>query len=183
MKILMKTRTPRRGISRTLEWAGLMLVALCLLAPSRTEAAGSWTRLASDAPGNVCLMLLLSDGSVMAFNNQPTFLGIPDGYGQGYYFLTPDSNGSYVNGSWTTDNSKMNDSRLWYSSQVLTNGSVFIAGGEYGSGGDTAELFDPLTSVWSKIPVPAGLINTGPSGDSENSGFRDSGSVMLPNGM
>jgi hypothetical protein len=188
MKILMKTETTRSGISRTLEWAGLMLVALCLLAPSRAEAVGSWTRLANNAQGNICLMLLLSDGRVMAANNpQSTFDGTPDGIGQGWYFLTPDSNGSYVNGSWTIDNSKMNDSRLWYSSQVLTNGRVFVAGGEWGTmsgvnpvtgnGYARAEVYDPLGDTWTQVSPPTSLLNP-----SASQGFSDSISEILPNG-
>jgi hypothetical protein len=98
-----------------------------------------------------------------------------------WYRLTPDIHGSYINGTWS-NNASMRDTRLWFSSQLLQNGKVFVAGGEYGTGGLTSELYDPIADSWSIINVPAGLIYTGPSGDAENSGFRDSGSRLLPNG-
>ena len=56
------------------------------------QAAGTWTPLANTAPGGVSLMLLLTDGTVMVQN----------GGGNAWYKLTPDSSGSYINGTWTT---------------------------------------------------------------------------------
>jgi hypothetical protein len=76
----------------------------------------------------------------------------------------------------------MNYTRLYYASDVLQNGKLLVAGAEIGSGGNTVELFDPVANSWSEIPVPGGLIYTGPSGDADNSGFRDPPSIMLPNG-
>jgi len=102
-------------------------------------------------------MLLLPDGTVMA----------ADG-GNSWFRLTPDLNGNYVNGSWTTLAS-MHDSRLYYSSQVLRDGRVFVAGGEYGTGHDSAEVYDPATNTWTYAPV-------------SGQGFSDSISKLLPNG-
>ncbi len=122
-----------------------------------TARAGTWTPLAQSAPGTVDLMLLLSDGTVMA----------ADG-GNSWFRLTPDLHGSYINGTWSTLAS-MNDSRLYYSSQVLRDGRVFVAGGEYGSGKGTAEVYDPVTDTWTYAPV-------------SGQGFSDSISKILPNG-
>src|SRR5208283_3267233 len=49
-------------------WLGLLLALLGLLAPGRAGAVGTLTPLATTAPGQVGLMRLLSDGTVMAQN-------------------------------------------------------------------------------------------------------------------
>src|SRR6185295_10266282 len=95
--------------------------------------------------------------------------------GKGWYRLTPDATGSYVNGTWTTL-TNMHDSRLYYATQVLKDGRVFVAGGEYGTGGSHAEIYDPQTNVWTQIDPPATLWNTG--ADS----FVDSISDILEDG-
>ena len=139
---------------------------------------GTWTQLNNSAPGNVALMLLLPDGTVMAAvlpNN---------GIGKAWFKLTPDIHGSYVNGTWTTLAS-MQCSRLWYASDVLRDGRVFVVGGEYGTGTTNAEVYDPSSDTWTGIPIPAGLItmnNTTNSDGSNNAGFSDSISKILPNG-
>jgi hypothetical protein len=139
-------------------WTALALGAWAVLAPWRTEAVGTWVALANNAPGPVALMLLLSDGTVMAQGSGANV----------WYRLTPDSHGSYVNGSWTTIQA-MNDSRTFYSSDVLRDGRVLVAGGEYGTGGAKAEVYDPVANSWTATPV-AGV------------GFSDSQSRILPNG-
>ena len=68
-------------------------------------------------------MLLLPDGTVMAANSDES---------NAWYRLTP-IHGGYVTGTWTTL-AAMHDTRLYYSSEVLTNGQVFVAGSEYGTG-------------------------------------------------
>lgn len=133
--------------------------------------AGSWSSVGNLAPGNVQLMLMLQDATVMC----------SDGGGGNWWKLTPDVTGNYANGSWSNLTS-MAYTRRYFSSQVLPNGKVIVAGGEYGSGGATSELYDPVANTWTTVNVPTGLLYTGPSGDSENSAFRDSGSVLIANG-
>jgi len=96
-------------------------------AACQSVAGGTWTALNNAAPsGGVNNCLLLSDGTVLTMN------------GNGQCFrLTPDSHGSYVNGTWTTLTS-MNYSRLFFSTDLLTNGNVYVCGGEDGTGGDYA---------------------------------------------
>jgi hypothetical protein len=138
-------------------------LALCgLFAPSRALAVGSWSQLANSPPGPVCGMLLLSDGTIMAAAGD----GVT--YSSAWYRLTPDTNGSYVNGNWTTLNS-MHDTRLYYGTQVLKDGRVFIAGGEYGSGSKNAEIFNPLTGNWAYTSSSA-------------AGLGDTESELLPDG-
>ncbi len=88
-----------------------------------------------------------------------------------WYRLTPDSQGNYVNGTWSTL-PRMNYTRLYYSSDVLTNGKVFVAGAEYGTGTNSAEIYDPIANTWTSTPPP-------PAGQTL---FYDSISKMLANG-
>lgn len=121
------------------------------------------TRLAPDANGGI--MLLLSDGTVMA----KTFSGGGDGIGNVWDRLTPDINGSYLNGTWSKTIAPMHSTRLYFSSQVLKDGRVYVAGGEYGSGGSLAETYNPLTNRWTNAPAPGQFIS-------------DANSEILPSG-
>jgi hypothetical protein len=142
-----------------------MLIAVVTLAPLSTKGVGTWTRLARQAPESVELMLLMPDGTVMAASQGGASAG------QGWFKLTPDSHGSYVNGTWTTLAS-MRYTRLYYASDVLKDGRVFIAGAEYGSGTNSAEVYDPKSNTWTEVgPVPVGQTL-----------FFDNISKMLPNG-
>lgn len=148
----------RERIRKQRFW-GCALILVSSFAFSQKLAAGTWTALAHTAPGSVGLMLLLPDGTVMAQNS---------GTSVSWYRLTPDIHGSYVNGTWTTLKS-MHDNRLYGSSDVLKDGRVFVAGGEYGRGKKTAEVYDPLVNAWTIAP---------PSGQS----FSDSVSKVIANG-
>jgi autotransporter-associated beta strand protein len=114
------------------------LIACSLVWALRLEAVGKWIALVNPAPDAVDTMLLLSDGRVMAANA-----------GDKYWFqLTPDNHASYVSGTWKSLAS-MHDTRLYYSSDVLRDGRVFVAGGEYGTGKNTAEVYDPVKNQWT----------------------------------
>jgi hypothetical protein len=150
-----------------------------LLFPLRLRAAVPWTPLLNLAPDDIELMLLLTDGTVMAASGYRT----NNQYGNAWYRLVPDSHGSYVNGIWT-NMASMNYTRLWYSSTILRDGRVFVAGAEYGTGSATAEIYEPLANSWTIIPVPTALLN--PTLTSPNTGraqgFIDSMCKYLPNG-
>jgi hypothetical protein len=129
--------------------------------------AGTWSKVATKAPGPVGLILLLSDGSVMALNagNGSNDLEASSTL---WYRLRPDIHGSYIHGTWTTL-AHMHDTRRFGASQVLPSGGVFIAGGEYGNGRGSAETYDPVADQWTLAP-DAGQM------------FSDSVSEMLPDG-
>lgn len=161
---------------------GLLLLLGGLFAPCRAEAVGTWTPLVNTAPGSVWLMLLLSDGTVLCANNPSDVFG---DQGNGWFRLTPDAHGSYVNGTWTTLTSA-NDTRLFYSSDVLRDGRVFVAGGEYGSGKSRAEVYDPVANSWTLINPPTSLmdptVNSPILAGSVPEAFLDSISKILPDG-
>jgi hypothetical protein len=144
------------AIPRLTAWVAL---ALALLAGPGGRASGTWTPLANQAPDDINTMLLLPDGTVMAAD--------ADNW-TNWYRLTPDIHGSYVSGAWTRA-AAMHNSRLYYASDVLTNGRMFVAGGEYGSGASSGEIYDPLLNTWTMISPGAGQ------------SFVDMISVVLPN--
>ena len=147
--------------------AGRMLLFVCVLFAGLTGyAQGTWVPVAATAPHyNEGVMLLLTDGSVLCKTSS-------GGTGDGTVWdrLTPDSHGSYIHGTWSTI-APMHDERLYFSSQVLTDGRVYVAGGEYGSGGPKSEVWDPVTNVWTQCPQIVTAHN-----------ISDANSEMLPDG-
>src|SRR5579859_2173744 len=124
---------PNRGL---LAWALFLVAVSVAINPLPGLAVGSWATITNFPYSNPGHMLLLSDGAVMIQNSANS----------GWYSLKPDNHGHYLNGNWSTNN-PMHVSREFYSSDVLTDGRVFVAGGEYTTptnGGQTAEIFNPL---------------------------------------
>ena len=154
------------GIVRTFAPATLAAASLCLAPDAH---AGTWTRVTRSAPGTVALMMLMSDGSVMAANNGGAI-------GSAWYRLKPDIHGSYINGTWSSRASS-HDTRLWYSSAILKDGRLFVAGGEYGTGGPKAEVFDPVTNLWTQLNVPTNVLDAG-----AGNLFYDSDCIVVANG-
>ena len=129
---------------------------------------GTWTKVTATAPhANHGVMLLLSDGTVICHSNS----GGADGNGTLWDKLTPDASGSYINGTWTTT-AAMADTRLFFSSQVLKDGRVYVAGGEYGTGLQKAEVYDPVANTWTAAPSPGVNISDA------NSEILEDGRVM-----
>ncbi len=116
--------------------------------------AGTWTTLTNAPPAALATMLLLTDGSVLA-------QGLSTNH---WYRLTPDGNGSYANGTWTTLASSVH-APLYYASGVLRDGRVIVAGGEYDAGVANwllnVEIYDLLTNSWTTLPTPAGWVRIG----------------------
>ncbi len=160
-----------------------------------------WTplkNLAKDSSGNFSAgtMLLLPDGSVLV--NGPSNANQP----QEWLRLIPDNTGHYVNGTWTSVPNSICPHGA-YASQVMSNGKLFVAGGEYPGPGtgctglvDT-EIYDPAVSPagsWTAANPPTSLINPNAPGDNmpngqaqwcpsgTKQGFLDMISETLPNG-
>jgi hypothetical protein len=90
--------------------------------------------------------------------------------------LRPNIAGSYVNGTWSTDIAPMNLPRLYYASNTLPDGRVWILGGEYtgssltSNATNTGEIYDPVANTWTPItPHP-------------DRNFGDDPSILLNNG-
>lgn len=114
-----------------------------------SNAAPLWQPLANQAPsGNAGIQLMVqsTDGSILVQAYD----------GQSWMKLTPDVNGSYINGTWTTLAPEPT-ARLYFASQILPDGKLFVAGGEYSGPGllpnwsNTGEIYDPLKNTWTPI--------------------------------
>jgi hypothetical protein len=141
----------------------LLLLLMLIFLSVQVNAQGTWSKVSNTSPnGSGGLMLLLSDGTVMAKSSAG------GGSGNIWMKLTPDIHGSYANGTWSNLTSSISD-RLYFSSQVLKDGRVYVAGGEYGAGGTLGEIYNPLTNTWTALPT------TGHT-------FSDANSEILPDG-
>jgi hypothetical protein len=116
----------------------------------------AWNLLTNVAPAGVDTMLLRSDGTVMAQKSG----------GANWYQLTPDLFGNYVSGTWSSLAS-MAATRLYYASDVLPSGNIFVLGGEYSSAGDETnhgEIYNPVSNTWSATAnYPLSTFGDGPA--------------------
>jgi hypothetical protein len=71
----------------------------------------------------------------------------------------------------------MPDTRLYFQTEVLVDGRVYCSGGEYGTGGPRACIYDPQTNVWTALTIPGTLWN--PSSNN----FYDCNSEILSDGQ
>ena len=95
-------------------------------------------------------MIQSTDGSILAQAYD----------GQTWLKLTPDDKGSYINGTWTTLAPEP-VARLYFASQIMPDGRLFVVGGEYTARpccpnwSNTGEIYDPLSNSWTRItPYP-----------------------------
>jgi hypothetical protein len=154
----------------------ILLLLLFIMQSISDAQTGTWAKVTTLAPhDNMGVMLLLTDGTVLVHNSSGP------GDGTGWDKLTPDAYGSYVHGTWSSVAS-MHYDRLFFPSQVLPSGKVFVAGGENGSGdGDTtAEVYDPVANTWTVTGRVPGTEYGKPAGTPQN--IYDGNSEILPDG-
>jgi hypothetical protein len=128
----------------------------------------SWTPLTNQPSFSADTMLLLTDGTVMCHELDSS----------SWHRLTPDSAGSYINGTWSSlaplpNNSNIpsvdggpTNAPLYFASAVLRDGRVFVSGGEYNMGIsdadiDATQIYDPVANSWTTIPQPPDLPQVG----------------------
>ena len=142
------------------------LALFALLALASSLPAQTLQNLVHQPPGGAFLGFQLTDGTVMFQAN----------YSADWWKLTPDSFGSYLNGTWT----KLASLQPGYvpddfASAVLADGRLVITGGEYNNGQFTltnlGAVYDPIANTWTPLPAPPGWDFIG-----------DSASVVLPDG-
>src|SRR5437867_8591152 len=122
----MQTRKLRVKVWPFSQLMAIALIACGLIGLSpQASIAGTWTKI-TQAPADMHHIMLLSDGTVMAFHGcDLPFTGDICAscnpclsFSHDCYRLTPDAHGSYVNGAWTKL-ANMQNSRLFFSSIVL----------------------------------------------------------------
>jgi hypothetical protein len=142
-----------------------------LLLFASVASAQSWTPLVHQPSFPAGTALLLTDGTVMV--QQMT----TNAFGTGQWWkLTPDSTGSYVNGTWSQVASMPGShAPLYYASAVLPDGRVLVIGGEYNgtaqSETNLGAMYNPAINLWTSIAPPSGITQIG-----------DASSVVLANG-
>jgi len=132
------------------------------LGPAGTSSP--WTPLKNPPPvGTPGTMLLESNGTVLVHDE-------PDNNKTGgttaWYKLTPDSKGSYIDGTWSRIASMpAGYSPLYFASAILPDGRMIVEGGEYI--GDNAvwsnkgAIYNPLTNTWASVAPPRGWTSIG----------------------
>jgi len=143
-----------------------IVLAAGWLLPGSLAKAQTWTPLIHPAPFSANAPLLLTDGTVML---QDT--GTPN-----WWRLTPDQNGSYINGTWSHLSSTVASyGPQYFAAAVLPDGRVIIEGGEYNLGSQDwtskGALYDPTTDAWTSMLPPTGWTSIG-----------DGQSIVLANG-
>ena len=133
-----------------------------------------FTTLTNQPPQSGYLAILLTDGGVMLQSNADA--GV-------FFKLTPDINGSYVNGSWRRQASPPAGYAPYAGAQaVLADGRVLSVGGEYNQNQyalpfapsgltNMSALYDPVADAWTMIPPPPGVAYIG-----------DPAATVLPDG-
>ncbi len=139
-----------------------------------TCTPSAFTALVNQPPDPGALALLLTDGSVL----------VQSAIDAGLFFkLSPDTTGSYVNGTWHQVAHTPAGYAPYAGSQVvLADGRVLFVGGEYNQNQyvlpfapsgltNMSAVYDPVADAWSMIAPPPGVAYIG-----------DVPSVVLPDG-
>ena len=137
------------------------LISLGLLLQAQT-----WTTLTNTPPAGVSACMLLTDGGVMCQSEA------------NWFKFTPDFEGSYLNGTWSSLASLPSSYEpTYYGSAVLADGRVLIVGGEYNNGAfaltNMSAVYDPAGDSWQMVSPPA---------FSDFQCMGDTPAAVLPNG-
>jgi hypothetical protein len=130
----------------------------CEALESRQLMTGTWAALANTLSitsgrrttnDGAEVMMLLSDGTVMVHGGSGSASAA-------WYRLTPNSSGNYTSGTFTALAS-MSLQRLFFASNVLPSGKIFVVGGEYSGANttqtftNTGEIYDPVANTWTSV--------------------------------
>ncbi|HWZ81949.1 MAG TPA: kelch repeat-containing protein [Terriglobales bacterium] len=143
-----------------------LIPAIATLVFAALSMAQTLQTIKNPPPAGVGMTFLLTDGTVL-------FQGAIHSR---WYKLTPDINGSYLNGTWSTlatlPGAYSPDA---FASSVLADGRVLIEGGEYNQNQfvltNKGAIYDPKANTWTTVAPPTGWATIG-----------DSPSVVLPDG-
>ena len=122
------------------------------LMPGAQPLGGTWTSIAHLPGVPLSNPVLLTDGTVLAHVSCTS----------DWYKLTPDSTGSYINGTWAQVASTTSTyAPRFFGSGVLPDGRLMTMGGEYNGascGGRTTQgaIYDPVANSWTAVSPPSG---------------------------
>ena len=136
-------------------------MTLLLILTSGSLQAQQWQGLTNPPPTEIGAILLLADGTVIGHEEPDTVQTLAT---VNWYRLTPDINGSYVNGTWSQITPlPSNYCPLYFSSAVLPDGRVIVEGGEgnlcsNGVDSNLGAIYDPLLNTWTPVNAPNGWL-------------------------
>ena len=150
----------------------LVATSAMLLGMIASTSAQTWTPLVNQPGANVGAMLQLRDGRILVHEEQA-------GNSRNWHILTPDSTGSYVNGTWSSGGQLPSGYAPWFfGSQVLMDGqTITVEGGEYNLGQSKWTTLGAIGTIsgssitWKANSPPSGWTTIG-----------DAESVLLANG-
>jgi hypothetical protein len=133
-----------------------------------------WTPLKNAPPFKTPgTMLLESNGTVLVHDEPDTNKLAAT---NAWYKLTPDSKGSYIDGTWSKIASMPDRyAPLYFASAILPDGRMIVEGGEYlgkkPAWTNKGAIYNPVTNTWASVAPPPGWTNIG-----------DAASEVLSNG-
>jgi hypothetical protein len=172
------TKLPARRNMKYWRWLGMALAVMAGLGVAAAQS--QWQRLMNSPRVNVGAMALLTDGTVIAHEEDDVIGNLAT---RNWYKLTPDLNGSYVNGTWTQIAPLPSGyGPLYFGSAVLRDGRYLVEGGEdnqYGRGEtNLGAIYDSVADSWTSVNPPNGWENIG---DASTAVLGD-GTFMLADG-
>jgi hypothetical protein len=145
-----------------------------------------WTPLKNPPPfGTPGTMLLESNGTVLVHDE-------PDnnktGGTRAWYALTPNAQGSYIDGTWSEIAPMPRGyTPLYFGSAILPDGRMIVEGGEYigekAVWSNRGAIYNPLTNRWRSVAPPPGWTNIGDAASDvlTNGTFMLQHPAQLPN--
>jgi hypothetical protein len=127
------------------------------------------------SPWQLVTSLGLSAGNPLLMTDGTVIVHITDT--PSWWRLTPDINGSYVNGTWSQiARLPSGYAPRFFASAVLADGRVIVEGGEDNNSvrdvqTNLGAIYDPLADTWTPVSPPSGWANIG-----------DAPSIVLPDG-
>lgn len=143
--------------------ARILTLALLIVCCGSMQA--QWQGLTNPAPTEIGVVLLLTDGSVIGHEEADLNTNLAT---VNWYKLTPDINGSYVNGTWSQIASLPSTyCPLYFGSAVLPDGRAIVEGGEDNtcsfpsSETNLGAIYDPVANTWTPVNPPDGWRSIG----------------------
>jgi len=129
-----------------------------------SSSSSPWTPLVNQPPfGTPGTMLLESNGTVLVHDEPDN--NVTGGTNE-LWALTPDADGSYIDGTWTQIASMPSAyTPLYFASAILPDGRMIVEGGEYigenAVWSDQGAIYNPVTNSWTSVAPPRGWTNMG----------------------
>ncbi len=133
-----------------------------------------WTPLKNPPPFKTPGTMLLESNGTVLVHDEPDNNKVAAT--TAWYQLTPNSKGSYINGTWSKIASMpAGYAPLYFASAILPDGRMIVEGGEYlgakAAWTNRGAIYNPLTNTWASVGPPPGWKSIG-----------DASSEVLPNG-